>query len=552
MENYKNPDFFEFWESFGIFDNLKMILPTEFYVLFEIARNLFTGDVSSDVHKAIEDISKEDHAYKSTRDEDIEINRLDRTAPLSDRMEIDKFRKITELRKALPRELAQDDDIFEIKLFTKSLLIQKFYETDADTFKPISTSSDEQGRDANRFEQKFYILLDCSRSMEQKLRSFYSKYLVAEFLRRKFKSKAKLFFRPFDTTTGELFKVEKTEDFPRLVENIMLMETGGTSTNIQRAVFQAVEDIRYDKEMLSSEILVVTDGISRIDRYDMKKKLGDIKLNILKIGDEFVSAGFYELKSELKKASIDLDLSEINLRNVRHIVNGINNLSREMESTASNLPPASHHKAYRVISSFMESVFDDLRDVAHKFVEIPDIREDLLFKITDEHLENLRELVERIRIGSQWDLDFTSRKRLYKQAYSLAQYLRLLIDHQDEDDPRLYRLLHDLAEIREKMLRNPELLYEIARAGGYKEDEKNIYANYRHMQFQLKNVEMAKNRLTADQVKKAKLLLKMDVPGGERSPGMLLYILFIKLFQLIGKLFHSLFGKHGEKDPGEQ
>jgi hypothetical protein len=466
-------------------------------------------------------------------------------------MEIDKFRKITELKKALPRELAQDDEIFEMKLFTRSLLIQKFYETDTDTFKPISTSRDEQGKDANRFEQKFYILLDCSRSMEQKLRSFYSKYIVAEFLRRKFKSKAKLYYRPFDTTTGELFKVEKTEDFPRLVENIMLTETGGSSTNIQRAVFQAVDDINYDKEMLNAEILVVTDGISKIDRYDMKKKLGNIKLNILKIGDEFVSAGYFELKSELEKANIDVDIGKINLRKVRDVVKRIDS-SLETGSKSSSIPPVSEHRAYRFISSFMESVFDELRDVSNKFVEVPDIREDLLFKITDDHLKNLSELIERIKVGSEWDLDFNSRKRLYKQAYSLAQYIRLLIDHQDEDDPGLYRLLHDLSEIREKMLRDPELLFEIVKAGVYKEDEKNIFANNRHIQFNLKNMEMKQNKLSSNQIKKAKLLLKMNLPGGERSPGMLLSILLIKLIQLLKKVFLAPFGKSGEKESADQ
>ncbi len=547
MPDYRNPDFFEFWETFGIFDNLQMILPTEFYVLFEIARNIFTEDVSSDVNKAIEEISREEVAYKSSREENIEVNRLDRTAPLSDRMEIDKFRKITELRKALPRELAQDDDIFEIKLFTKSLLIQKFYETDADTFKPISTSRDEYGKDANRFEQKFYILLDRSRSMEQKFRSFYSKYIVAEFLRRKFKSRAKLYYRPFDTTTGELFKVEKTEDFPRLVENIMLTVTGGSSTNIQRAVFQAVDDINYDKEMLNAEILVVTDGISRIDRYDMKKKLGDIKLNILKIGDEFVSAGYFELKSELEKANIEADLNQISLRDVRKIVNRIDNLPPEAGGSAPGVPPFSQHKVYRFISSFMESVFGDLREVSNKFVEVPDIREDLLFKITDDHLENVSELVARIKIGSEWDLDYNSRKRLYKQAYSLTQYIQLLISHQDEDNPRLYRLMHDLSEIRDRMLNDPELLFEVVKAGGYKEDEQNIQANYKNLQFHLKNMEMKSNRLTANQIKKARLLLKMNVPGGERRPGMLFYILFIKLVQLLKKIFLAPFGKSGEK-----
>ena len=82
---------------------------------------------------------------------------IEKVSPLSDRMEIDAYRTINEIKKALPRELAQDDDIFDIKLLTKSLLVQKFYESEADSFKPISTSRDESGKDAQQHEGIFWI-----------------------------------------------------------------------------------------------------------------------------------------------------------------------------------------------------------------------------------------------------------------------------------------------------------------------------------------------------------------------------------------------------------
>ncbi|HPQ53670.1 MAG TPA: hypothetical protein PK253_10510, partial [Spirochaetota bacterium] len=256
-------DFFQYWDSLGFFDNIQAILPPQFFVIFEIARVIFTSEFISDALSAIEDISKEEKIEAPDRDETILINRLERISPLSDNMEIDQYRTIYDMKKALPRELALDDDVFDIKLFTKSLLVQRFYETESDKFKPISTLRDESGKDANKFEQKFYLLLDSSRSMDMRMRLFFSKCLVAEFLRRKFNSNAKIFFRQFDSSLGKLIKLDKKEDFPFLVEEILYTTTGGTSTNLQDAVYQAIDDINYDKEMINAEILVVTDGISR-------------------------------------------------------------------------------------------------------------------------------------------------------------------------------------------------------------------------------------------------------------------------------------------------
>ena len=267
-------DFFEYWESLGFFENLQVILPPRFLIIFEIARVIFTPELISDALSAVEDISKEEKIEAPDRDESILINRLDRVSPLSDNMELDNYRTIYDLKKALPRELTWESDIFNMKLMTRTLMVTRFYESDSDQFRPISTTRDETGRDATRFDQKFFLLLDRSRSMDFKMRSFFSKCLVAEFLRRKINSNAKIFYRPFDSTVGKLFKLEKKEDFARLIEDVLFTTTGGTSTNLQEAIFQAISDIRYDKEMINSEILVITDGISKIEKFKLKERLG--------------------------------------------------------------------------------------------------------------------------------------------------------------------------------------------------------------------------------------------------------------------------------------
>jgi hypothetical protein len=172
-------DFFEYWDSLGFFEYSRAILPPQFFTLFEIARVILTDERLDDAFSAIEEISREDRELKPDRKESIHVNRLEKISPLSDRMEIDRYRSIIDMKKALPRELAQEQEVFDMKLYTKTLLVQRHYETEADSFKPISTSRDKKGKEATRYEQKFFILLDRSKSMEAKMRTFYSKCIIA-------------------------------------------------------------------------------------------------------------------------------------------------------------------------------------------------------------------------------------------------------------------------------------------------------------------------------------------------------------------------------------
>ncbi|RPI96422.1 MAG: hypothetical protein EHM32_03160 [Spirochaetales bacterium] len=119
-------DFIEYWESLGFFDNLQIILPSKFFMIFEIARVVFTPDFISEALSAIEDISKEEKIESPDRDETILVNRMEKVSPLSDNMVIDTYRTIYDLKRTLPRELALDDDIFDITLFKRTLLVQRF------------------------------------------------------------------------------------------------------------------------------------------------------------------------------------------------------------------------------------------------------------------------------------------------------------------------------------------------------------------------------------------------------------------------------------------
>jgi len=529
MPSRPSLDFFDYWDSLGLFDELSVLLPPEFFIIFEIAQVIFTPELISEALNAVEDISREEKIEAPNRDESILINRVERISPLSDIMVIDRYRTIYDLKKALPRELAWEDTIFDIKLFKHELLVQKFYEEKADTFKPISTLQDESGRQANRFDQKFYLLLDRSRSMEIRMRSFFSKCLVAEFLRRKLNSNAKIFYRPFDSKPGDLFKIEKKEDFPFLIERVLLTTTGGTSTNLQQAVFQAIDDINFDKDMLNSEILVVTDGISKIDKYLLKEKLGDIKLNILKVGRDLAEPDYFEMKKTFDANKMKFDPTALNIKEIQH------KMDKSQEEEA--LSPL-QKRAYRYILEYSETMFKDLKEVSHRFVEIPDLDPSSLYELTDEKLDAIETAVDDFSRIDYNTKTLEERKKLFKQAYFLSQYVTLLLENKkNSSNPILKNCAYKLKKITQTILADPSLLQMVMETGRFT-DKDTLKLSMKQLKEKLKDMKMSQTPLSAEEIRKAQMLLTSDL--GEGNIGQFLRVLFIKLLECIKKLLQKI------------
>ncbi len=541
---FNGEDFFEYWDSLGLFDNIQVILPPQFLVLFEIARNLFTDRTSADAFNAIEEISKEDAVYIPEREQSISVNRIERQVPLSDRMEIETYKNIIDLKRALPRELAMDDDIFSAKLFTRTLMVQKHYESESDHFKPVTTLINESGRDANRFEQIFYILLDTSRSMDMHMRSFYSKCIVAEFLRRKLTTNARLFFRTFDTQTGDLYKIEKKEDYPFLIEKVLFATTGGVSTNLQKAVYQAVDDINYTKDMANAEILVVTDGVSRIDPDEMIARLGNVKLHVLKIGEDMPEPDFYEIKSAFAGEGVDFDPTTIKLKDVKNIINNPDSSEKPLT--------AYEKRAYRLILDYSNRMFKDLKRVAKNYIEVGDLKTEGLYDVSYENLENLFHWIKKLESTDPRFLNGDEKERLYKQVFFLGQYLKMLIEYGKTNQVELKAFYSRIEKLKSELMKDTELFLMIVRAGKYHEDKKKLKLDRKEARKLMKNMSMKKQKITTEDMKRAQLSFSFQ--PGEGSVGMLFKLLFIKLMQFLKTLFtnpKSLFKKEeGEKFAG--
>jgi hypothetical protein len=538
ISHKKGDDFFGYWESLGFFENIQVVIPPQFMLLFEIARTLFSDRTSLDALSAIEQISTEEKIHIPDRTESISINRIERQSPLSDKMEIETYKNIIDLKRTLPRELAQDDDIFNAKLFTKTLMVQKYYESEADHFKPISTMKNENGREANKFDQLFYILLDTSRSMDMKMRGFYAKCIVSEFLRRKLDSNAKLFFRTFDTKVGDLHKIEKKEDYPYLIEKVLLSTTGGVSTNLTKAVYQAVSDINYTKDMANAEILVVTDGASKIDVHEMLEKLGKIKLHVLKIGDDLPEPDFYDMKSEFANERVDFDPSSINIKQIKNRMQNPKEDDRPLTPTEKRI--------YSLMLDGSNNIFKDLKKVSKNYIEVGDIKTDKLYDVSYENLENIFHWVKKLEHADFRYMKIDEKERVYKQAYFLGQYLKMLHDQGSKNKVELKAFIDRVAKIKTKLMEDNELFLLIVKSGKYHEDKKKLKLDKKEARKLIKQMKFKNEKITIKDMKRAQLTFSFQ--PGEGSAGKLFLMLIIKLGQFIGGVVTYPFTRSKKKD----
>ncbi len=540
----RTPNFFEYWETLGFFDNLQMTLPREFFLLFDIARLIASQAESSEATDAIDELSKTHVVEPYDKTKSIAINRLEKNVALGDKMEIENYKTIYDLKKALPRELFLEKQVFNIKLFTKTLQVQKHFDTDTDKFIHISPIKNDRGRNKTRFDQKFFLLLDRSRSMDNRMRSFFSKSIVVEFLRRKLNSNAKLFYRAFDSKPGSLMKIEDKEDFPALIEKVLFTTTGGTSTNMQAAIFQAIDDISYDKEMADAEILVVTDGLVHdLDIERMKEELKDIKLNILKIGRDLAEPDNYQIKKLLTDAGYDFDPFSVSIKEIKKKLS--NDGGRENIKPLTNV----EQRIFKYMLECSEKIISDIKKISFRFIEIDDINSSSLIELSEETAKFIETAVKELKNTDLSDKTIQERSIIYKKVYFLSQYIEFLLKSgKDKNNPLLENSAKELFLMKEAMLSDPSLFDIIMRTKGFEEDKKILKSVKKTARKNLKEMNLKKKNLTRDEIKNAQMVFSMGSVGDSGNFGQLIRILIIKLWEFLKASIKKLLDHIGHHD----
>lgn len=99
--------------------------------------------------------------------------------------------------------------------------------------------------------------------------------------------KSAFLYRQFDDLPHPLYVAQSAYDVQKFLNSIALVEPSGGGTNILRALEQAVEDIKRNRQYSEAHIVLISDGEDEnVSTKRLRKILGDIKLHVVMIGDE--------------------------------------------------------------------------------------------------------------------------------------------------------------------------------------------------------------------------------------------------------------------------
>ncbi|TFH42818.1 MAG: hypothetical protein E4G96_02640 [Chrysiogenales bacterium] len=180
-------------------------------------------------------------------------------------------------------------------------------------------------------------------------------------------------------------------------------------------------------------------------------------------------------------------------------------------------------------------MFRDLRDVASKYIEIGDLNTELLYHLGEEQLEFIRFTLERFSIIDLKDLSLVDKKKLFRQLQFFYQYVQMLIENGNAENPLLLEAIKTIGQIKRKMLKNPDLVYLFVERKDLSDDKETMNLAKSQARKMLKQMKLDDRRLTVKEMKKAQLILTMDTGAGSR--GQLLMLLLIKLWEFLKKAF---------------
>jgi hypothetical protein len=150
---------------------------------------------------------------------------------------------------------------------------------------------EEDGGAATSTLQHAYVLLDTSRTMNDRdRRATVARGLALALFHYGHQQRVQLNFRPFTAEVGPLTSGREKETLRAIVERIVTVPNAG-QTWIQDALECAVADIRGEGPCRRADIMLITDGISRLTRRPMiSERLHTFLLGDLREGEETAGA----------------------------------------------------------------------------------------------------------------------------------------------------------------------------------------------------------------------------------------------------------------------
>lgn len=218
---------------------------------------------------------------------------LERDLP-TDTMDVGYARSIEDVPRIFPLQWLWEDvqpAWFYTKLAQHELLLPRWRQVERlSEPAPGGTRGQEPAgqRAAAEFSrQHAYVLLDTSSTMQDHdRRGTVARGLALAFVRKGYRDGAYLNLRPFAAEVGELLSGHSRPDFSAIVRRVISVPNAG-QTRIQAALEQAVHDLQNLGACRGAQIMLITDGISRLGRNPLNGET----LHTFILGDLFEEEG---------------------------------------------------------------------------------------------------------------------------------------------------------------------------------------------------------------------------------------------------------------------
>ena len=205
-------------------------------------------------------------------------------------MDVTLLHNIEDLPRIFPSQWLIEDvqpDLFYLRAIEGELLVPEWQRPtqrprDADEEMPERELTEAFAR-ANATKQHAYLLLDTSRTMnDHDRRGTIARGLALAFLRKGQQQRARLHLRPFTAEVGDLSSGVGQESLAAIARRVVGLKNAG-QTRIQTALEQAVADIRQEGPVRAADIMLISDGISKLRAKPHERE----RLHTFIVGDMF-------------------------------------------------------------------------------------------------------------------------------------------------------------------------------------------------------------------------------------------------------------------------
>jgi len=377
--------FFPVMEEFGFFSHIYEKLPPDFTAIFEIARVL--EDETSQLSQKLEVMFKLPEPVASKRMDKAED--YHRYTPAGDRFAADLITSYHDVARVYPNQWLYPEEIFLQRLALRELWMPV---SKHGVILPVDDT--EQGFTFDSRKQKVYVLFDTSRSMSAHHRIHLAKAILYIFLKRNKTDLGHISFRTFDDHVGDLHTAVDQVSYEALMRYVLRITHLGEATVLQKALFQALDDIQEKEHLSGAEVLIITDGAVSIDEDAIRSKMDEnIEIHTVKIGHAQVFASEAQIadmvaRGQVKdRALIELQAQKAEIEHQLRVIEGAarrNSLEQMLNGVR------------RQIAQHKVPFGHELENISSVYINIDDFNESERFRADHETIDDLEALAKAL------------------------------------------------------------------------------------------------------------------------------------------------------------